>query len=753
MSHRRPLTLSLALTLVPTALGCHEDDPGRPDILVAQVDTADLDTTDLDTADLDTTDLDMGVLDTAGPDASDTDITAPDTTSLPMTLLSAGSATLELSPGGETLTLLRDGTRQLTLNASDLSVGTVPALDAIANYDPTYFEPGVELAALYSPPEGLAWASATLFTPAPTARPGESVDIGLDFDGRAATLTVEVKGPGRIACKLSVSEGAPVAFVRLGVRGDASEGWYGMGEVLDSPDHRGKIRPLQILLSEKLDSGYNEVHVPVPLAIGTTGWGLFVESYRPGVFAFGTHAPDLVRATFGLGGAWQEGLTFHLYSADHALDITRHYYETTGFPKLPAPWALGPWLWRDEVAGEAQVRDDLDTIRELDLAASGYWIDRPYASAVNSFDFDPDKYDDPAAMIARAHALGMRMAVWHTPYLDPDDDATAAEHLDAKSKGYFPPVIGAQTPDWGATLDFTNPDAVAYWRGRLAAYTDLGIEGYKLDYGEEVLMGAFGIRSPWTFADGADELTMHRRAQILYHEVYAATLPPDGGFMLVRAGGYGDQIHGPIVWPGDIDASLTLHGETVTTPGGDTYGSVGGLPAAVVAGSSLGPSGYAFFAADTGGYRNSPPSKETFLRWMAQSALTPVMQVGTNSNDLPWEFGKDRENDPVLVAQYRKFARLHLRLFPALWTWAKELATTGRAIQKPLGLATDLRDVTPLTDGAPIDAHPDFVYLLGDELLVAPAVRPGVTTVTAPLPAGTWTDLLTGAVYPGGKET
>lgn len=93
------------------------------------------------------------------------------------------------------------------------------------------------------------------------------------------------------------------------------------------------------------------------------------------------------------------------------------------------------------------------------------------------------------------------------------------------------------------------------------------------------------------------------------------------------------QVHGPIVWPGDIDASLTRHGETVTTPGCDTYGSVGGLPAAVVAGSSLGPSGYPFFAADTGGYRNSPPSKETFLRWMAQSAFTPVMQVGTNSNE------------------------------------------------------------------------------------------------------------------------
>ena len=64
-------------------------------------------------------------------------------------------------------------------------------------------------------------------------------------------------------------------------------------------------------------------------------------------------------------------------------------------------------------------------MRDLDLATTAYWIDRPYASGVNTFDFEPHRFPDPPRMIARMHALGFRSALWHTPYLDDSDPATA----------------------------------------------------------------------------------------------------------------------------------------------------------------------------------------------------------------------------------------------------------------------------------------------------------------------------------------
>ena len=46
-------------------------------------------------------------------------------------------------------------------------------------------------------------------------------------------------------------------------------------------------------------------------------------------------------------------------------------------------------------------------------------------------------------------------------------------------------------------------------------------------------------------------------------------------------GEYFDQVvNGPIIWPGDLDATLARHREPAED-GGERYVSVGGLPAAI----------------------------------------------------------------------------------------------------------------------------------------------------------------------------
>src|SRR5262249_38760946 len=152
------------------------------------------------------------------------------------------------------------------------------------------------------------------------------------------------------------------------------------------------------------------------------------------------------------------------------------------------------------------------------------------------------------AMYAKLRALGFKSALWHTPYLDENDGATAALRDQAEAEGYYPPENAIVLNGWGKPIDLTNPDAVAWWRDNLAAYIDLGVAGFKLDYGEDVLAGPFSNRTPWRFADGRDERTMHAGFPRAYHATYAELLPPDGGFLLCRAGSYGDQVNGPIIW-------------------------------------------------------------------------------------------------------------------------------------------------------------------------------------------------------------
>lgn len=651
------------------------------------------------------------------PETSDpTTPTAPTTPTGPTTTSEPSEPVTELGFPAE-------GTPRLRLPIEGLQLGVVdPDPDDTFAYTPRYADR-----------IDVRWLAPVEATATPD---GLVLDYG---DGLGATLTVTADTDRRWSLHwqptgLESLGDTPLGFFRIAAVGDATEEYYGLGEYFDQPFHRGKARDLHLDVDLATESGYNEAHVPIPLLLGTTGWGLFVPDDHPMRFEVATEADDTTTVIVGTGIDSGDGLVVHVFVEDHPLDLTRHYYELTGFPALPAPWALGPLFWRDETTGQAEVLADMQAMRDLDLPATGLWIDRPYATAVNSFDFAAADYDDPQAMIDTAHDLGFRMGLWHTPYVE---EATGALHDTAVANGWFPglsPLVEGVL-NWGPPIDLTHPDAYAWWRGNVEIYTGMGIEGFKLDFAEEVIPGVLAGRLPWSFHDGSDERTMHRQYQRLYHQVYREALGEGEGYLLCRTGAWGDQATGTIIWPGDIDGNLAYHGEDM----GD-YVAVGGLPAAVSASIGLGPSGFPFFGSDTGGYRHTPPDKETFTRWFEHTALSSVMQIGMSSSDVAWE--PVRDWDAAMLDDYRFYSRLHVRLFPYLWTLAHDLGTTGHPLQRPLGLAHP-----------ELGEHPAFDYLLGDDLLVAPVVRPGETTRRVLLPEGEWADWFDLDVRPAGEHT
>ena len=630
--------------------------------------------------------------------------------------LTSGAAMLDLAGDGSTLALSRGTTTLLVFHADAFQVGTVTDLDSGDSFDPYW----LAVDSPPSPPDGLAWHAADRLV----LESASDTELVIDVD--TAKLTIAPEGTDGFTAKLTTTA-ANAAYVRIRPDADPAEGFYGLGEWPDAVDHRGKLRPVQMELDQKSESSDDENHVPVPLVIGTRGWGLFVESRRPGAFDLARQTATTIEVTFGTGSATPDGLAFHLFTAAAPLDVLGRYYDVAGYPGLPAPWALGPLIWRNANRDQAQVIDDIQQIRSRHLATTGMWFDSPYATGIETFDFSATMFPDPAAMIGALHDAGLRVGLWQVPYTASASDPDPAQaQLDyATQHGFFPPTVAIALNPWGSPIDFTNPDAYQWWRQNLRTYTEgYGIEGFKLDYAEDVVIGLAGHRAPWKFADGSDELTMHYGYQLLYHQLYRELLGTASGLMLCRTGRWGDQVHAPIIWPGDLDAGFERSGDPLP---GSTLLAVGGLPAALTKGIGLSASGFPFYASDTGGYRNSPGGKEAWVRWVEANAVWPAMEIGDSSSEAPWEFTADNGRDQEALDIYTRYVSLHLRLFPYIWSYAQAMSTTGRPIARPLGLAYP-----------ELGTHPIDEYALGDYVVAAPIVAAGQISRDVHLPAGTW---------------
>lgn len=641
----------------------------------------------------------------------------------------SGDGQLEVRADGSILVSF-GGARRLV---AGLNVGVVGEEDLERAHDP-WAALGQD--ALADPPPTLRWRAVEDVSI--VAQDEASIELALDHgEGNTSTAKVQVDASQRWSVSWA-AVGSTLRYQWLEARVDAAEGIYGMGEQLDAVNQRGKLRAMQLELGGGTESLNNEAHVPVPALLGTTGWGVFVETDRMGAFDVAAIDPERVDAVFAATGVdGDPPLAVHLFVEEHPLDLVGHLWAVTGAPAVPAPWVYGPLVWRDENDDQAQVERDVDALRDLDLAASGLWIDRPYATAVNTFDFDPARFPDPDRMIAHAQRLGLRMGLWHVPYLDREDEATLALREEAEERGFFPPEVGLLLNGWGAPIDFSNPDAAAWWESKLAPYAARGIEGWKLDYAEDVVPALADAPTGWLFADGSTEATMHARYSALYHERYARQLPPSGGLLLCRHANPGAQSQGIVVWPGDLDATFARAGEPQANEE-ESWVSVGGLPASVIAGLSLSASGFPFFAADTGGYRHAPPDAELLVRWIQQTALSAVMQVGNGASTVPWEGDLTTVEGVHPLDVFRTYGRLHLRLFPYVWGVAQRMASEGRPILRPMGLAYP-----------ELEQHPDDQYLLGPDLLVAPVLTRDAREREVLIPPGAWIDWWTGGRYEG----
>ena len=212
---------------------------------------------------------------------------------------------------------------------------------------------------------------------------------------------------------------------------------------------------------------------------------------------------------------------------------------------------------------------------------------------------------------------------------------------------------------------------------------------------------------------------MHRMHSVLFHRATGAAFADRAdAFLLGRASAIGGQRDVDAIWPGDLDTDFSA-GDLRTR-------HVGGLRGALAGALSLALSNFPSYGSDIGGYRGGAPNEELLLRWAAMQAPLTIMQLGGGGDHHnPWL----PPYTSAAVDGYRKLARLHIDLYPYLYTLAQRASTTGRPYALP--------PAAVFPQEAALDAVTD-AFMVGDRLYAAPVLDSGVSGRRVRLPPGQW---------------
>jgi alpha-D-xyloside xylohydrolase len=265
-------------------------------------------------------------------------------------------------------------------------------------------------------------------------------------------------------------------------------------------------------------------------------------------------------------------------------------------------------------------------------------------------------------------------------------------------------------PDSGL-FDFTVPEAARWWYDQHRRLHDMGVDVFKVDFGEQVPEDAYS-------SNGDSGIICHNAIPLLYNMTCFQASEDHFGLGLVwsRSGWAGSQ-------------------RFATQWGGDAEASWGGLAGSILGGQSWGLSGAPFYAHDIGGFYGGPPDDELYIRWLQAGVCAPFCRIHGIGPREPWYF-----SDETLEIT-REWLALRYRLIPYLQRQVREAMVSGLPVMRSMVLAF------------PEDQRTwnfELQYMLGDHLLVVPVLQPG-GWVTFCLPQGVWYNYFNGERFEGGQ--
>lgn len=537
---------------------------------------------------------------------------------------------------------------------------------------------------------------------------------------------------------------------------DADEHFFGFGEQFSYFDHKGRrvpiwvseqgigrgMQPLTFLVDLVARSGGTpySTYAPVPHYITSRMRSLFLDasSGSLGYAVFDLRQDDRVQIS-----AFSTGLTGRILYGENPEALIEEYTAWAGRMRPLPDWILDGAVVGMQ-GGTERVREVYEQLKSRSVPVAAFWLQDWVGQRETSFgkqlwwnwELDTDRYPDWEALRGELESDGVKIMLYASPQLA---DLSALKpnlrrnlFAEAKEAGYLvkqadgSPYLVQNTDFYAGMVDLTNPQAREWYRSVLAdQMLAIGASGWMADYGESLPYDA-------VLASGESGAVAHNRypewwAQFNRELVDSAENSSELVFFN-RAAYQRSPAYATLFWEGDQLVSWDAHD---------------GIKSAVTGLLSGGISGFSLNHSDIGGYTSIDNplaryhrSKELLLRWMELSAFTTVYR--THEGNLP-DLNAQFYSDDETLDHFARCARIYKAWAPLRKRLVEEAARTGVPVARHLFIHyPDDPEVYQLS-------YQEF--MLGSDVLVAPALDPGVEEVRVYLPAGTWVHLWSGKIY------
>ena len=506
---------------------------------------------------------------------------------------------------------------------------------------------------------------------------------------------------------------------------NSSEPVYGLGEKWGRLDRRGQL--VRSYNHDALGVNAEISYKNTPFAWSPRGWGAFV--HTPAAVTHGVGYAPWSQRCYGLL-VEDSSMDLFLMAGQDGAAIIESYTELTGRAPVPPVWSLGAILSKAYYKDVEELMATAREVRAHNMPCDVITLDgRAWQDTDTrfAFEWDSKRYTDPAAVIKELKALGFKVCVWEYPMVSVENPLfkTMSDNgwlLKDRNSGEtyryqwdmscFGEVL-TPLPDSGI-VDFTHPDAYAFWRDSHKPLFDLGVDMIKADFGEQVEDNNMIAHN----GDCGDVL--HNAYTLLYNRcVYEAAerYCKTGPFLFSRSSWTGSQRY-PAQW------------------GGDPQADWGGLAGSLRGGLSWGMSGAPFYATDVGGFYGDQRDAELYVRWSQASVFSAHMRLHGIGQREPWSYGAEADTAVTAALQLR------YQLIPYLYQTMTHSSQTGLPVQRAMALAFPEERASWAFEDQ---------FMFGEKVLVAPCLQAG-GGVEFYLPSGNWLQFPSGDVFTGGQS-